>query len=151
MEAAESKGGVEQKLQDRQHDAAAAWGIMIPGRPPLAPGEFTDKYSLYPYIVEELDSMVYDGPAKITLVHLNGLWGYSLRIRASLSGHSYGPSVWCTPYPTRQAAITAAAKEIEEYIKRGGSEKIDKVDRRILRWLDTLTTGEQMSLFGEAT
>ena len=142
--------------EKRCHDAADLWGVMIPGRPAFENRSMPDEYSLYPYIVDRLIYEKDGDHIKAELVHRNGLWGFSWSGSVDLSGHGYGPNVlFCKPHKTRSAAIRALCESVREWLKHNATFRLGKgqrvtfntKERRAVDWLDSITSGEQQTLF----
>lgn len=112
------------------HDSAAKWGLaVLPGRPVIGLAPVSDPQDGIignPYqpggmlpIEETLKPPVDLGFLnKIELFRFNGQWGYCLTLHVKEVSVGYGAFLkFCDPYPTRQAAIEAAARDIIHRVK----------------------------------
>jgi hypothetical protein len=82
--------------------------------------------------------------SEVELFQLNGRWGYSLSVqchaRNGVLGFAYSSYLkWCKPYLDRQAALAAAATEIQE--RAAGDDEISAWCNRLF------TEAQQLRLF----
>lgn len=132
------------------HRSAEKWGLpVLPGRPliGLPPGDDHLGIVGNPYqpepppIVEVLEwrskTRKHDY-ARINLFIFNEKWGYCLNVAERGSGRHYGPFLkFCDPYPSRQDAVLAAAREVMSIAN--GPE--------LRAWARSLTKPVQLELF----
>lgn len=118
------------------HDSAEKWGLtVLPGRPLI--DDDTDPYP-DPAPVEVWEWRSGWRSAEITLVVLNGQWGFCLSVAHWGEGIAFGPvRKFCAPHPTRQAAFNAAIEAVRRL--RPGPD--------MAAWLDNLTAPVQIALF----
>lgn len=122
------------------HDSAAEWGLaVLPGRPLI--DDDTDPYP-NPTPVETLE---WHGPSRshrkaaLTLVTMHRQWSYCMTVYEDNHGLSFSPwRKFCSPYPTRLAALRAASERIKRRFSPGHD---------LVAWLDGLTAPVQMGLF----
>ena len=120
------------------HESACKWGLSVPEDRPL----IDDDTNPYPRpTVVEIFTWRGERPwhhAEIELVTLNGQWSYTYNYSVTDRGGGFGPLLkFCDPYPTRDAALTAAIAALRKHDHK----------REMRSWLDELSRPKQLSMW----
>ena len=132
------------RYSEMLHNSAAKWGLdVVPGRPLITDGP-TNPYQQK--ILPTKETLQFDTgsrhPTETRLFRFNGQWGYCLSLHVGNWSTSYGAFLkFCDPYPTREAAIHAAARDIIRRIK--GKKGVGK----LAAWAKSLLEPRQLSIF----